>query len=147
MTSPSTSPFIEAYTGKLTSILSWDELAVYWQTLKEQNNKNWYIYAVGETPPEQPVSAVDFSQFIDEVDLLLRKEHKEDYCGIVFVDKKDSPGMIKIYDPNNLGVVCGFSNNPPPPSWVLSRFKPVAIEKNGVTPANHKRWWQRLFAT
>lgn len=145
MTAPATSPFLEAYTGKLTSILSWDELAVYWQTLKEKNNKNWYIYAVGETPPEQPVSPADFGQFIDEIDLLLRKEHEEDYCGIVFVDKKDGPSMIKIYDPNNLGVVCGFSNNPPPPSWILSRFKPVAIETTGVIPENRKRWWQRIY--
>ncbi|MCK7500047.1 MAG: hypothetical protein MZW92_64195 [Comamonadaceae bacterium] len=39
-------------------------------------------------------------------DDLLRKEHREDYCGIVYADDlRPADACVKIYDPNNLGVV------------------------------------------
>jgi len=53
--------------------------------------------------------------------------------------------MVKIYDPHNLGVTCGYSDNPPLPGWVLSRLAPVDLEA-ARQPAGRRRWWQRLFA-
>ena len=106
-----------------------------------------YIYAVGEAPPSEPVSTSDFNRFIDEIDGLLRKEHTEDYCGIVYVDDPNDPSFIKIYDPNNLGMVCGSSGAPPPyPGWILTLIPPENLDE-ALTPAgNRRRWWQRLFA-
>jgi hypothetical protein len=63
-------------------------------------------------------------KFIDEVDALLHHEHFEDYCGIVYTDSTKDPALIKIFDPDNFGVSCGFSNNPPLPGWVLSLIPP-----------------------
>jgi hypothetical protein len=54
--------------------------------------------------------------------------------------------MIKIYDPNNLGVSCGYSDNPPLPGWVLSRIAPVDLQAVDITPNNRKRWWRRIFS-
>ena len=53
--------------------------------------------------------------------------------------------MIKIFDPNNLGAVCGSSGSVVPPRWLLTRIPPETIIDNAPTPANRKRWWQRLF--
>ncbi|MFP3874361.1 MAG: hypothetical protein ACLFQT_02740 [Thiohalophilus sp.] len=143
MTQP-TPTYLEAFRGSFTSMLRWPQLDQLWQTLRNQE-KAWYIYAVGEAPPEQPVDARQLDTFINEIDKLLRTEHDEDYCGIVYVDRPDDPGFIKIYDPNNLGVSCGFSNNPPLPGWVLSLIRPVDLKAALPPPGNRRRWWQTLF--
>jgi hypothetical protein len=75
----------------------------------------------------------------------LRAEHDEDYCGIVYADNLQQPGMVKIYDPNNLGVSCGYSETPPLPGWVLSRILPVDLQVTQVLPKNRQRWWRRLL--
>jgi hypothetical protein len=76
---------------------------------------------------------------------LLRREHDEKYCGIVYADDLQSPSFIKIYDPNNLGVSCGYSDNPPLPGWVLSKIQPVDLQSTQVVPKNRQRWWRALF--
>jgi hypothetical protein len=138
--------YLEAFRGSFTSMLRWPQLDTLWQTLR-QLDKDWYIYAIGEVPPETPASKQQLDTFITEIDKLLREEHDEDYCGIVYADKPADPTFIKIYDPNNLGVSCGFSNNPPLPGWVLSLIKPVDLEAALPPPGNRQRWWQKLFRT
>lgn len=105
-------------------MLRWPQLDTLWDTLQQQKNTEWYAYAIGETPPEAPLTAEELSSFIKEIDSLLRKEHDEDYCGIVYADNPADPHIIKIYDPNNLGVQCGFSEAPPLPGWTLSLDPP-----------------------
>ncbi len=140
-----TNPYLEAFRGSFSGILRWPQLDTLWQTLRDQGDKQWYIYAVGERPPERPATPEQLDAFIREIDALLRKEHDEDYCGIVYVDDPTDPAFIKIYDPNNLGVVCGFSENPPLPGWVLSLEPPVDLPAALPPPGNRRRWWQRLF--
>ncbi|MES9966069.1 MAG: hypothetical protein ABW082_17170 [Sedimenticola sp.] len=137
--------YVEAFRGSFTSALRWHNLDDLWDALRSRADNAWYLYAVGEAPPEVPVEREKLLKFIDEVDLLLRKEHDEDYCGIVYSDNPPEPSFIKIYDPNNLGVSCGYSDNPPLPGWVLSRIKPCDLESDQVLPGNRKRWWQKLF--
>lgn len=137
-------PYLDAFRGSFTSALRWHQLDELWQTLRAAP-PGWFVYAVGEPPPDTPADAAVFGRFIDEVDTLLRREHDEDYCGIVYADSLSEPSMVKIYDPNNLGVSCGYSDNPPLPGWVLSRLQPVDLEA-ARQPAGRRRWWQRLFA-
>lgn len=138
-------PFLLAFRGSLVGLRKWQDLDLFWQTLKSNPDKQWYIYAIGEPVPTEPVTLAQLERFIEEADKLLREEHQEDYCGIVYVDDKTNPQFIKIYDPNNLGVVCGSSDNPPLPGWTLSLVPPVEINQQTFTPQNRKRWWQRLF--
>lgn len=138
------STYLEAFRGSFTSALRWHHLDDLWQRVRMAPD-GWFVYAIGEPPPAQPSSADELVRFVDEVDALLRREHDEDYCGIVYADSLAEPAMIKIYDPNNLGVSCGYSDNPPLPGWVLSRLEPVDLEA-ARQPAGRRRWWQRLFA-
>ncbi len=141
-----TDPFLHAFRGRFTSVLRWHELDSFWQTLKQQADDDWYIYHVGEDAPESPVERERFLLFIDEIDMLLRREHDEDYCAIVYADNHDRPAFVKIFDPNNLGTSCGCSENPPLPGWVLSRLKPLNLQ-DALRPANNRRrWWQKLFS-
>ena len=137
--------FVQSYRGGFSGILRWPQLDELWETLRQQTDKHWYIYAIGETPPEQPSDADQLASFVHEVDKLLRTEHGENYCGIVYVDNRQDPTFIKIYDPNNLGVVCGFSDNPPLPGWILSLDKPVDLEAALPPPGQRRRWWQKLI--
>ncbi len=138
-------PFVAAFRGTFYGVLRWPQLDALWQRLR-QNAEGWYVYAVGEPPPVAVSSADDLRIFLDEVDRLLRKEHDEDYCGIVYTDSFEQPSFVKIFDPHNLGVSCGFSDNPPLPGWILSRLPPVALDALPQT-GSRRRWWQRLFGS
>jgi hypothetical protein len=139
------SEFYAQYRGSFSSILKWPQLDEFWQQLKNTSMQNWYIYAPGAVIPEEPASREELELFITEIDALLRKEHQEEYCGVVYVDDKQNPSFIKIYDPNNLGVVCGFSDNPPLPGWIMTTTKPLPLDEKTFITAARKRWWQRLF--
>jgi hypothetical protein len=138
-------PYLQAFQSGFSGILRWPQLDVLWDTLRDDTDGGWYVYAVGQPPPELPSSPQDLSRFIAEVDVLLRRDHEEDYCGIVYADDRERPRFIKIYDPNNLGVVCGSSEAPPLPGWTLSKLKPLDLPGALPPPGNRKRWWRRLF--
>lgn len=137
--------FLRAFRGRFIGIIEWKQLDEFWRNFKGHTNEGWYIYAVGEDVPTKPGENIQVVGFIHEIDVLLRREHQEDYCGIVYTDSKTAPSIIKIFDPNNLGVVCGFSDNPPLPGWVMSKIPPVALDENTFLPANRRRWWRNLW--
>ncbi len=140
------SEFYLRFRGSFTGILKWPQLDEFWKVLTDKSDAGWYIYAIGESVPEHPASAEAVKVFIDEIDKLLRKEHQEDYCGVVYVDDKNNPEFVKIYDPNNLGVVCGFSDNPPIPGWIVTLIKPEQLDENTFLTKSRQRWWQRIFS-
>ena len=142
---PRVNSFYATFRGNFTSLLKWEDLDAFWQVLRQNADAGWYVYAIGEPLPMQALSAEQLGHFIDRIDTLLRKEHEEDYCGIVYTDSKTDPTMIKIFDPNNLGAQCGFSDNPPLPGWVMSLLPPMALENNQHSPEGRKRWWRKLW--
>ena len=105
------SEFQRLYTGRLWSVLAWNQLTELWQ----------------------------------RIDRLLRDEHRESFCGIVYADDLQNPRLIKIYDPNNLGSSCGSSKNPPGPGWIMSRLPPEGLGVDKPPPAGRRRWWRALF--
>ena len=137
--------YLDAFKGRFTSLMRWHQLDAFWDNFKQQIDDGWYIYHVGDVPPESPVDRKKLLLFIDEIDVLLRDEHDEDYCGIVYTDSKEEPTYIKIFDPNNLGVSCGYSEKPPLPGWILSRIPPIELEEALYPVASRRRWWQRIF--
>jgi hypothetical protein len=139
------SPFYAAFRGNFSGVRSWEDLDAFWAVVRSNSAAGWYVYAIGEPAPVHQSTAEQVNDFLNEVDALLRKEHQEDYCGIVYTDSKTEPSMIKIFDPNNLGVQCGFSDNPPLPGWVMSRLPPVTLDSGDQRPEGRKRWWQRLW--
>jgi len=137
--------FMSAFQGSFTSALRWHHLDALWELIGGKADNGWFIYAIGEPPPEESASTQDLRLFLDEMAVFLRHEHEEDYCGIVYADNLQNPSLIKIYDPHNLGVSCGFSDNPPLPGWVLSRLQPCDLPSTRVLPNNRRRWWRKLF--
>lgn len=138
--------FMEKFHGKLFGILRWPQLDELWQNIRSGTLDDWYIYHIGELPPVAVCPKDKLLHFISEIDLLLKHDHEHDYCGIVYTDNKVTPTFIKIYDPNNLGHVCGSNGAPPPlPGWILSKAPPIDLQV-AIAPANNrKRWWQQIF--
>jgi hypothetical protein len=139
------SDYLRACNGLLRGILRWSELDTVWEQLRRRNDGAWYVYTIGQPPPRTPASSEELERFLVDVRERLRDEHNEDYCGIVYVDDPEEPGFLKIYDPGNLGMVCGSSAAPPLPGWTLSRCAPDDLQ--AVTSGTGKRrpWWRRVF--
>lgn len=139
-TSAQLSEFDRLFDGTLYSLLSWKQLSDFWERVDTE--AGWYLYALGEDRPEEPADAEHVAAFTREIDTLLRREHHEDYCGIVYADNLDNPSIIKIYDPNHLGTSCGSSKHRILPGWVMSRMPPSDLAPSHLVPQNRKRWWQ-----
>lgn len=136
--------YLQQFGGRFVSTMKWHHLDALWKRVKG-DPRGWYIYAISAPVPALAASQEQLFTFIDEVDQLLREGHQEDYCGIVYADDLEKPQMIKIYDPDNLGVVCGFSDNPPLPGWILSRSAPIDLPARQQMVKKRKRWWQSIF--
>ena len=140
------SNYLERFKGYFKGVPKWHDLDALWGNLRDTEQNEWYIYAVGEEPPVDSVPKAKLLQFIDEIDKLLHEEHQEDYCGIVYADSTEQPSFVKIYDPHNLGSVCGSSSLPPPlPGWVLSTLKPEDLKHAFPQTGSRKRWWNSIF--
>ena len=139
------SDYMQKYNGRLVALRHWSDLTAFWETLLKNADDGWYVYGVGEPPPTEPVSAAKLAEFVRELDALLHRDHDEDYCGIVYVDDREHPEFVKIYDPNNLGSSCGSSGRLILPGWTLSRARPVDLKMAFPLPGNRRRWWQKLF--
>jgi hypothetical protein len=137
------SSFHELNTGRLWAVMSWQQLTAFWLRI---DPAGWYLYAVGEAVPTEPAAEATTIEFVARIDALLRDDHRHDYCGIVYADNLDTPTFIKIYDPNNLGVSCGFSTHPPLPGWIMSRVPPEDLQTERQPPEGRRRWWRSLFA-
>ena len=138
--------FLEAFNGGFAGILHWPQLDALWERLRGDADGVWYVYAVGEPPPAEPASAGQLDRFIAGVDQLLRAEHHHDYCGVVYADRTDAPGLVKIFDPNHLGSSCGSSGTRVLPGWVLSRNPPVDLPAAMPPTRSRRRWWQAIFS-
>jgi hypothetical protein len=137
--------FLKAFRGTFFGVLRWHQLDTLWEQVLADTTDGWYVYAVGEEPPTTPPTSASLRNIVRELDELLRRDHAEDYCGIVYADSLQQPTFIKVFDPNNLGSTCGSSGNPPLPGWILSKIPPINLPAALPQPNNRRHWWQKLF--
>lgn len=130
--------------GPFSGIVTWAQLTTLWTRVQAQP-QGWYIYAIGEPPPTTPATQDDVTRFTQEMDVLLHREHREEYCGIVYADNKDNPTFVKIFDPHKLGSSCGSSGMKTLPGWLLTRMPPERLDDPSPLPEGRKRWWRTLF--
>jgi hypothetical protein len=148
---PTSNPYLDKLRGSFQGLLQWADFDSFWDQLRAQatqvpnQDSGWYVYATGEIPPSTHADTETFLRFLDESQALLHKEHEESYCGIVYVDQREAPEMIKVYDPSNLGLSCGSSDNPPLPGWIVSKLTPIDLPHALRPPRNRQRWWQRVL--
>lgn len=137
--------FMALYDGRLRGALGWDDFERLWARLSERSDDGWYVYALGESVPTAPLAIADWRRTLAGVRDLIRKDHDEAYCGIVFADSLDKPTFVKVFDPNNLGSSCGSSGIRVLPGWIFSRVPPVRLEPPVPPTASRRRWWRALL--
>lgn len=115
--------FRNAYKGRLTGLLSWDDVAVVFATVRTER-EGWWIYDTRGAVPNAPVASDRLADRIVEVETFLRSRHRADYCGFVYVDDKALPKLIKVFDPRNASA-CSLGS--PVPTYTVSRLRPVAL--------------------
>ena len=140
------STFKDHFKGKFYGVLRWEQLDHVWSIIKSNHSKSWYIYDLNQTVPTNSLENELLNTVIDEIDKHLRKEHDEDYCGIVYVDDLESPEFIKIYDPNSLGSSCTIAKTTPLPRWVISKARPESLVQKEQQSDKPKRRYGKLFS-
>lgn len=138
------STFSQQLNGNFVGMLHWAELDDLWRRVRAEP-QGWYASQSGQLVPTAPMAPDALNGFVDEVNALLHREHKQDFCGIVYVDQREKPGFIKIYDPHNMGSFCSCSSTPIQPLWVLSRSQPERITDDSALHDARGGWWHRLF--
>ena len=135
----------ELFSGTLHGVMQWGQ----WDEMRLRivNAGEWYVYALGHDLPEATTSGPKLTAILDEMDALLRRDHREKYLGIVYADDLATPTLVKVYDPNNLGSSCGSSGRVILPGWVLSRIPPEPMVSQSPVPQSRLRWWQELKDT
>lgn len=136
--------FAEVMQSPLYGIISWER----WDQIRARigaDGRAWYVYAVGHGLPPQPFADNALQHALDEIHALLKRDHEEDYLGIVYADDLDQPSLLKIYDPNNLGATCGSSGRVIPPGWVVCTMPPEPIASDTPLPQGRRRWWQGIL--
>ena len=139
MVSAEAADFHARLMGTFSGILQWQQLDELWTRIK---GGQWFFYQVGESLPVEPLSGGELAARIDALNSLLRHDHDYHYCGIVYADNVETPALVKVYDPNNLGSSCSHSATPTPPRWILSTFRPELIESHAPVPGNRRHWGQ-----
>jgi hypothetical protein len=136
--------FAERMRGRLWGVMRWTDLDALWKAMLAK--PGWYAYMPGEPVPTAPVPASALATTLEELGALLRREHDEDYCGIVYADDLANPTLVKVYDPNRLGSSC--SHGAPgqyPPRWIFSLDPPAPLDADDSVPQGRRRWWERLL--
>lgn len=117
------SAFRSAYRGEFAGLLAWEDADRVFAAVKAMA-ENWWIYNIHESVPAAPVAAESLVRRIEEIEQFLKRNHKADYCGFVYVDDKVCPRLIKVFDPRNASS-CGLGS--PLPAYTISRMQPVKL--------------------
>jgi hypothetical protein len=136
--------YLEQFRGRFIGIMQWQDCNDLLGTLKS-NPDEWYIYNTDEVVPSETATPSNFISQLNGIKEILTTQHQERYCGIVYTDNLDKPSFVKIFHPKNLGKVCGYSDNPPLPRWVLSKTKPIDVVQEFGTPKVETGFISKLF--
>lgn len=134
--------FEQGFNGSFYSVLRWHQLDKLWQKLKHNAQQGWFLYTTSTLVPEKVATAEEMIAFIEQLDQQLRELHREDYCGLVYVDDLHNPSFIKIYNPANFRGSCSCSPAALP-GWIISRQKPQDLQalESARVKLKKKRWW------
>jgi len=130
--------YLALFSGRLYGILQWDRFARIWDHLRN-DPEGWYVRDFGRSAlPDAPMPGAEFLAWLEETEDFLRRRHREEYCGFLYVDDQEAPSFLKIYDPRKMGTSCGCSGAIRP-RWTVSRMRPVAGEEETAAEMDTSR--------
>lgn len=115
--------FREAYEGWLSGLLQWQDVDRLLAVITAAP-EGWYVYDTRAALPQAPELPAALPARLDEIMAFLRRHHRADYCGFLYVDDKAAPTLVKVYDPRNAS---SCSLGAPLPVYTLSRMPPEPL--------------------
>ncbi len=115
--------FRDRFYGRFAGLLAWEDVAAVFARVIAVPS-GWWIYDTREPLPTLPEDAGRLAQRVGEIEGFLRRHQRADYCGFVYVDDKEAPTLIKVFDPRNASS-CSLGS--PVPVYTLSRLKPSTL--------------------
>lgn len=131
--------FRERLGGTFQGIMTWEQLDALWDRIR---GGRWFVFPTDDPPPERPLDGEPLAAQIAAIDASLRRDHRYDYCGIVYADDPEAPTLVKVYDPRTLGTSCSHGAAPAPPRWILSTARPASLERDEPAPVGRWRLWR-----
>jgi len=139
------SNYLTEFQGRFIGVMQWNVCNTLLEKLIAEPATDWYLYDTLTPVPQTTISADELVENLTDIHTILKTEHRERYCGIVYVNDLKNPTFVKIFNPNNLGKVCGSSENPPIPQWLLSKTKPEDVVEKFSPPTKNKRFISKLL--
>lgn len=133
-------PFWRLYQGRASGLLHWPEVDAFWATLS-QTPSGWYVYDLETPPPENPHSPADFSTALKAAQSLVNARRDRSHSGAIYIDNRETPAFIKVFDPSNMGTSCGGAHDMIFPRYIFSKAKP---EPRPAPPPAKKGFLGRL---
>ncbi|HIP24445.1 MAG TPA: hypothetical protein EYG79_12765 [Rhodobacteraceae bacterium] len=112
-----------AYQGRAAGLIDWKEVDALWPQLGVQP-EGWYVYDLETAPPVAPMPAPDFTAFLPQAEALVNARRDRSHSGAIYIDSREAPAFIKIFDPKNMGTSCGGDHEMIFPRYILSKTKP-----------------------
>ncbi len=116
-------PFWRAYQARASGLLNWPDVDSLWQLLAARP-ENWFVYDLDKPPPGAPLLAADFAAFLPAAEALVNARRDRSHSGAIYIDNRETPSFIKIFDPTNMGTSCGGDHDMIFPRYILSKLKP-----------------------
>jgi hypothetical protein len=111
--------YLAQFQDRFIGIMQWEDCHALFEKLSNNSN-DWYLYNTSKVVPKTVVNANDFLNAINNIKKVIKSEHQERYCGIVYTNDLNNPDFVKIFHPNNLGKSCGSSEIPI--VWIVAKF-------------------------
>ncbi len=134
-------PFWRAYQGRASGLLHWEDVDTLWQLLATQP-EGWFVYDLKIEPPTTPLPAADFTAFLPLAEALVNERRDRSHSGAIYIDNRQSPAFIKIFDPTNMGTSCGGGHDMIFPRYILSKIPP---EPRPAPPPEKKSFLGKLI--
>lgn len=136
------SQFMQFWNGPFKGVLSWKELDKTWDYVQQQGL--WYVYPTDQAAPNKPASKQELNDFIKMIDQTINPKKQQGFSGVAFVDDRESPQLIKVFNPKLLGCGSGQCDAKPLPHWIISSMRPDDL-KAQTQQTKKQAFWKRLF--
>ncbi len=124
-----------AYEGWLSGLLQWSDLDGVLAGIAASPD-GWWVYDTRSELPSAPVPPSSLAGRLDEILAFLKRHHRADYLGFVYVDDRAAPSMVKVYDPRNAS---SCSLGTPIPVYTISRQQPERLPFDVAAAAEPER--------
>lgn len=115
--------FWRAYQGRASGLLKWEDVDALWPLLAVQS-EGWFVYDLETEPPLAPTPGISFAAFLPKAEALVNTRRDRSHSGAIYIDNREAPAFIKIFDPTHMGTACGGDHDMIFPRYILSKIKP-----------------------